>query len=69
MDCLGTDLHEYEQQTIVLRLNEDESLALLDILVEADIDPKLRRTPRPRERILLCDKLAHEMDAFKWRRR
>jgi hypothetical protein len=64
-----SDLDKYEQQTIALRLNEREAKALLNILVECDLSDKERcRFAKDEDRILICDRLAHEMDAFKWRR-
>ena len=63
MDELHDELSAYEQQTITLRLDQQEAFALLDILVL--IPPTHERKP---EAFRIVDRLSYEMDTFKWRR-
>src|SRR5215210_7214090 len=62
MEDLLSELHEYERATITLRLDEQEAKALTCALAECSCDA------HKRDAIELTEKLAHEMDAFKWRR-
>jgi hypothetical protein len=63
VEDLLSELNAYERATIALRLDEDEARALADLLM---LYPG--GTRQDHDRIALVDKLAYEMDAFKWRR-
>jgi hypothetical protein len=63
VDGLHDELKAFEQKTITLRLDEREAFALLEILVL--IPPRHERKP---EAVRIVDRLAYEMDNFKWRR-
>ena len=63
MDNLLADLHEYQAQTITLRLTEEEATALFCRLLVDECGCESHERLRP----VLAEKLGCEMDAFKWR--
>lgn len=65
MDDVWKDFEAVDRSTIALRLDEKEARALLDMLVE--LDPSTLDHPHETERVLLGDRLAHEMEHFKRR--
>jgi hypothetical protein len=54
-------------QAILLFLSKQDAKSLLDILIDCDLSKSWHG--REEERIRLCDRLAHAMDAFKIGRR
>jgi hypothetical protein len=70
MHDLISELGRYERSTTTLRLSRDEAWALLDLLA---IYPQVEDSEvltewHERARFEITDRLAHEMEVFRWMR-